>query len=266
MSFAPIIPASGLAGWEFLSRTRERQEESFARSPRIARMTDDFAASFNALRSADALVADRGTLRVVLGAFGLQDDLPNRAFIREVVGQGVADRGAIANRLSDSRYGALAASLSHLADGAGRPPPDGLAAQLVARFEASSFEVAVGRVDDAMRLSLAAARKLPEIAEGYRSETARWFAMLGDPPMREVIQTALGLPREFAGLDLDDQVARMQEASQRRFGTDSVRDLAAPEMVETITQRFLLMRQVQETQTALTGAATALTLLQGAGR
>lgn len=265
MSFQPIVPLGGLAGWEFLKRTQIRQENSFAASPRMARAAQDFARDFTKLRNVDDLVKNRQVLGVVLGAFGLQADLDNRAFIKKVIVDGATQASALGNRLADKRYLALARAMAHLAPGGSGTAPPNLGADLLKGFRTTTFEVAVGESNESMRLGLAFERKMPEIAASARSETARWFSVLGDPPTRRVLETALGLPREFAGLDIDDQVTRLREAALNRFGTSSVADLAQPEKIEEITRRFLLMDQLRGSQTGMSGAAIALGLLSPAG-
>jgi hypothetical protein len=54
-------------------------------------------------------VGDRRLLEVALGAFGLDDDIRNRFFIRKVLEEGTTSPSRrFANRLSDKRYLALA--------------------------------------------------------------------------------------------------------------------------------------------------------------
>lgn len=261
MSFQPIVPLGGLAGWEFLKRTQARQEASFASSPRIERVVQSFQRDFSTLRTVEDLVGNRQALDVVLGAFGLQADLENRAFIRKVISDGTSDRTALGNRLADKRYLAMAREMAHLAPGGSGMPPEGLANRLIKQYQTAEFEIAVGDSEETMRFALAFERNLPEIAAGARSETARWFAVLGDPPTRRVVETALGLPKEFAALDIDEQVIRLQDAARKRFGTESIAELAQPDMIETITRRFLLMDQLRASQAGMSGSAVALSLL-----
>ncbi|MCL1628093.1 DUF1217 domain-containing protein [Roseibaca sp. V10] len=265
MSFQPIVPLGGLAGWEFLKRTRERQENSFTASPRMSRLTRGFAQDFAKLRSAEDLVGNRQALDVVLGAYGLQADLENRAFIKKVITDGATDPRALSNRLADKRYNALARDMAHLAPGGTGQAPQDLAEQLLGRFRTMAFEVAVGDSNESMRLGLAFERKLPEIAAASQSDAAQWFSVLGDLPTRRVIETALGLPKEFASLDIEEQAERLRAAARKRFGTDAMTELAKPEMIAQITQRFLLMEQVKASQTGMSGAAIALSLLSRAG-
>ncbi|NBB96811.1 MAG: DUF1217 domain-containing protein [Alphaproteobacteria bacterium] len=265
MSFQPVIPLGGVAGWEFLKRTRDRQEQSFVASPIMTQATGSFGGTFSKIRSAAELVENRQALKVVLGAFGLQDDLNNRAFIGKVISDGISQPDALANRLADKRYLSLARELAHLAPGGSGIAPPGLADSLVSRYQASEFEIAVGDSEENMRFALAYARRMPEIAGGGRSDAAQWFEILGDPPTRRVIETALGLPGEFAALDIDEQIVRLKAAAGTKFGVTKAADFAGPDMIETVTKRFLLMDQLRQSQAAMSGASVALTLLSQTG-
>lgn len=264
MSFMPVIPASGIAGWAFLSRTKIKQEASFNAAPQLQRDAAYFRNNLASITSAQDLVSDRRLLRVALGALGLQDDLNNRAFIRKIIEGGTNDRAALANRLADKRYFALAEAFSHLAGPTAAPVPSGLIDRILTQYRAREFEVAVGAQDQTMRLALSLQRELPQIAQGFSTPSAQWFAILGNPPLREILQTAMGFPKEFGQLDIDSQAARLRAATEKRFGSSDPQELSRPETLAKLTSRFLVMSQLRESQSALNGAATALTLLQNA--
>lgn len=266
MSFTPLIPTSGLAGWAFLTRTKERQEASFAATPAIDRAARYFQDKIAGIDTADGLVSDRRLLRVALGAFGLQDDLDNRAFIRKVIEEGTSDRGALANRLSDKRYLAFATAFAHLSPTSDTTRPPDLADRMVTQFKTRAFEVAVGEQDETMRLAMTLQRDMPGLVSQFGSDSARWYGLLGNPPLRKILETSLGLPKEFGALDVDEQVKRMRGAMQKRFGASEIEKLATPQMLEKLTRRFLVMSQLRDSQTAMTGAATALMLLQNIRR
>lgn len=266
MSFQPVIPISGLAGWALLNRTKDRQEASFNATPRLQRDEAYVRETLPKLRSVQDLVENRRLLRVALGAFGLQDDLDNRAFIRKIVEDGTADRSALANRLADKRYLAFAGAFEHLARPSATPMPEGQVDQIITQYRKREFEIAVGTQDQSLRLAMALQRELPQLADQYSSDTSRWFALLGNPPLREVLQTSLGLPKEFGKLDVDTQVARMRRAAEKHFGTSDLEQLGQAEALSAVTRRFLVMTQLRETQLSLSGSATALMLLQNARR
>ena len=89
----------------------------------------------------------------------------------------------------------------------------------------------------------------------------------GAAPLREVFQTALGLPDSFAALDLDRQLADFRDRAQATFGTESVADFADPEMRQKLIDRFLARDQAQAALAAGPGSgvrgAVALALLSG---
>jgi hypothetical protein len=261
MSFQPALPLGGVAGWGFLQRTKARQEAAFAASPVRQTEIDRFSARFEKINSAKDLVKDRATLRVVLGAFGLQDDLQNRAFIERVISEGVADRRALANRLADKRYAALATGLEHLGPNGSGKPDRALTKRIGADYLARSFEVAVGEQSQTFRLALAAERDFPAVLSNFVSDRARWFGILGNPPLRNVLETALGLPKEFANLNIEQQAERIKTATRQRFGAQSVEALVQPETLQRVIQRFLVMAELRETNNSF---STAWTLLENA--
>lgn len=262
MSFQPILPLSGLAGWAFLTRTQARQEASFNSSPILEREVETFRKALGGITTAQQLVEGRNVLKVALGAFGLQDDIDNRAFIRKVIEDGTTDRSALANRLSDKRYLAFAQAFSHLAQNNSTPPEADLADRVIAAYRSREFEIAVGEQDQDMRFALSLQRELPAVAKDYTTNSARWFAVLGNPPLREALQTSLGFPKEFGQLDVDAQVSRMQAAAQRKFGTSDIQILAEPDSLERITRDFLVMSQLRNMSTNMSSSTIALTLLQ----
>ena len=81
MTFQPVVQFGGHAGWAFLQRTETAQRDAFERSPSIERETTHFAENIGKIKSAEALVADHSLMKVALGAFGLEDDIQNKAFI-----------------------------------------------------------------------------------------------------------------------------------------------------------------------------------------
>ena len=263
--FTPVVPLGGLPGWALLSRTIDRQTALFNAAPALQRDTDHFLQSIAGIESAADLVSDRRVLRVALGAFGLQDDIDSRAFVRAIVEQGTGDREALANRMTDDRYRAFAGAFGHLSGDGGGPPPPGFGARIVDQFRRREFEVAVGAQDGALQLALNADRELAALAAGGGTDTALWFRILGTPPLRQTFETALGLPQSFGGLDLDRQLDELRSAAARQLDIASPRDLVDDGLREGLVRQFLLRDQVANV-TAASAQSIALTLLQSAPR
>ncbi len=260
MSFAPALPLSGYAGWRVLQTTLARQQAAFAESPAIARETAAFRDRIGTAGTAADLVGDRTLLKVALGAFGLQDDLPNRHFIGKVLEGGAADPDALANRLTDTRYRDLAAAFGLDSGGTPRTGLPGFGDRIAAGYVARAFEAAVGDRNDGFRLALNARRELPALAGDGGSTATKWFRVIGTPPLRALFEGAYGLPSSFGALDIDRQRQVLAERTEALFGGDSVDVFADPDAVEGLIRRYLVQPEIA------TGTATspAVRLLSGA--
>lgn len=261
MSFVPVIPATGFSGWRFLERTLDRQEESFARSPAGQRDEAYFRSRIAGISSADELVADRKLLRLALGAFGLSDDLPNRAFISKVLDSDTGDRGSFAHRLADKRYLELAKAFDFRNPMGPRTQDPSIVSGILQRSREMRFEEAVGQQNEDMRLALSMQRDLRRIAQQPGTEDTKWFTVLGTPSLRVVFETAYALPREFAGIDIDRQVSILRTRTDRLTGDPGISQFADPKALDTLIRRFFVGLDLAQVTTAVPGS-TALTLLQ----
>ncbi len=266
MSYQPVIPSTGLVGWRFLQRTHAAQFEAFNAAPQLQRDIDYFAETISQIRSAEDLVKDRRLLGVALGAFGLQDDIDNRYFIQKILSDGTHSDDALANRLTDERYRKLSKAFGF---GPGEIATTGLTGKMsdiVAQYRAQSFEVAVGEQDDSMRIALYAQRELGALAGKDVSEDAKWFSLMGLPPLRTMFETALGLPKAFGQIDIDQQLEVFRDKTRAMTGDPSVSQFSDPAMVEKLTTVYLARSQVAAMNSANSAGANALALLQSAQR
>jgi hypothetical protein len=262
MTFAPVIAGSGYAGWTFLQRTRASQASAFNKSPEIARDEDYFRANIGKVKTADQLVADRRLLKVALGAFGLEADLGNKAFIKKVLADGTLTTGAIANKLADKQYLKLSAAFGFGDFAVPSTQISTFADTILSAFRARQFETAVGEQDGDLRLALNAQRELATLATKSGTETVKWLGVLGNAPLKQVFSKALGLPSNIGAVDLDQQLAAFRDKAEAAFGSGTVSQFTDPAKVEGLIRRFLVRSQA-EAMSAQTGSgAAALAMLQ----
>lgn len=266
MSYQPVIPITGYAGWQFLARTRDAQQEAFDRSPAIARETAYFEERIGAVTSAQDLVSDRRLLAVALGAFGLDDDINNRFFLQKVLEDGTLDSSALANRLADKRYSAFSKAFGFGDFDTPSTVLSDFGAKITAQFRDRQFEIAVGRQDESMRLALGLERALDEIVATDTSADGRWYAVMGRPPVRQVFEAALGLPASFGALDLDRQLTGFRDKAGQRFGDGEVAQFADPARREELLRLFLARSEGTPAVPGTGGASVALSLLQSMAR
>lgn len=264
MTFQPVIPVGGYAGWQFLQRTAASQKETFVENVTLTRNTDNFRERIAGIQTAEDLVADRQLLEVALGAFGLDDDINNKAFIQQILESDTTDDASLANRLADKRYLALnqafgfggvlpLTNLTNFADG------------IIARYEDKQFQLSVGEQSNEMRLALNLSSELGDIVADTSSETAKWFGIMGSAPLRAVFEKALGFPTSFGSIDLDQQLVAFQDRAQAVFGTDQVADFMTEENQEKLI-RLYMIRSEAEAFAAQNQGSVALTLLQNLPR
>lgn len=257
------LVGSGLGAWNFLKATSERQMDALSKSALVGKKLDYFRQNIANVWSAEDLVADRRLLEVALTAFGLQDDLPNKAFVKKVLEEGTLDDRSFANRLADRRYFDMAKAF-----GFDLEPPNTVISifpsKIADKFVRQTFEAAAGNLDPDMRLALAFERDLPQLIETKKSEDAFWFTVMGTPPMRRVFETALGIPSVVSGLDVDRQVEIFKDRAQRVYG-GSLPERIGEVGADRIIRDFVLRADVANFAPAGVRGSVALSLLQSAG-
>lgn len=265
MPLAPALPLAGITGFRFLEATKEKQTELFNKSPDIQREIDYFLEKAPEITSSDGIVGDRRIMSVVLGAFGLDDDIDKAAFIRKVIDDGTFDERSFANRLVDPAYREMSAFLG-FGDVGGLLVFENTRSNIVSRYRERQFELAVGDVDLDMRLALNFKREAAEFAASGVNERTGWLQLLGSPPVRQVVETALNLPSEFGLIDLDQQVDELMDRSSNIFEFSDPSELANPEVLSAFVDRFLLQQQVRNgISTSTSSGSVALSLLSASG-
>ena len=134
MTFSPTVLGSGVGGYAYLKRTRDAQQGLFQNSAVVSRETKAFAEKIERVETSDQLMADRAVLKVALGAFGLSEDINNRAFIKKILDSDLSDTKSLANRLADKRYLAFAQAFNFASPDGPRLPDAAASGELSERM------------------------------------------------------------------------------------------------------------------------------------
>ena len=258
MSFAPAIPVGGIGGLRFLERTDEVQRATHARSPEIQRNIAYFSENISKITTAEELVNDRRLLTVVLGAYGLGDEVDKRAFVHKILEEGVETSETLGSRLNNQSYIDMTKALRFDREGFSRTGSPSLRDDVISKYLSQSYEIAVGEQDQSLRLALDFKRRGAEIAD------RGWYAVLGDRPTRAVLETALNIPSDAAGIDIDKQKELFEERALSVLGTLDPSALSDPAIMDKIVSRFLVLEQASNGPSATTPGFTALTLISNA--
>ncbi|OED49202.1 flagellar protein [Rhodobacteraceae bacterium (ex Bugula neritina AB1)] len=189
MSFTPYVFGTGISGWSFLQRTQAQQQEVYEKSPILDRQVQDFKERITSIQSPEELLDDYSLLQVTLGAFGLDEDINNRAYIQKVLESDPSDSGSFVNRLNDSRYLALATTF-------GFNSPDG--PQLPGAGAGSEF-ASISTPDDLLSNSTLLTKALDNV--GLKGmENNQFF-------LQQVLESDLSDPESFANKLSDTRIA-----------------------------------------------------------
>ena len=264
MVFRPAIPLSGIAGYNFLQATYDKQLTAFSESSQIQNDREYFEEGLAEPIAVEDLLSDRRLLRVTLTAFGLAGEETKGGLVRRVL-ESVADPDdSLLERLNNPDYERFAEAFQPDADGNISISSETIA-ELATQFETELFEAAVGEVDSDQRLGLNYQSDIATLVGSDSSDTAILFRLLGNVPVRSLLEGALNLPDAFQSLPIERQAEELQEQLQSKFGITDLNDLTSPENIDRVITRFHGIQSALRGPDSLTPGAVALTLLTGVG-
>ena len=264
MSYQPIVPFSGYAGWVVLQRTKDTQQAAFNNSAEIQREADYFRENISKIHSAEELVSDYRLLKVALGAFGLDDDINNKFFVEKVLDEGTLNKESLSNKLSDKRYYEFSKAFGF---GDFDTPNTVLSTfpdEILSAYQEKQFQIAVGDQDQNMRLAMNLDDDLTALVEKDTTENGRWYSIMGNEALRTVFETALGLPSSISGLDLDQQLTNFRDKAEQYLGSSEVSQFSDPAKKDELVKLFLIRSELNSGASGTSAASNALALLTGA--
>jgi hypothetical protein len=227
-----VSVSSSLLQYLTVSKDLAQSEANFSKSsPTFQNDVAHFRAALPNIKSVDDLLSDRTTLKVALGAFGLDSQVDAKGLIRAILTQDPNASSSYVNRLIDPRYKQFVTAFSSLAtDGGAGVNAAGFADAIVNAYEVDQFETAQGAQDPAVREALYFARTAGKVTSTLQ--------ILGDRTLADVVRTAQGLPAAFSALDPTQQVGMLTRAG---FDPTKLQD---PAFVQKYVARYLTLYDI----------------------
>ena len=186
-----------------------------------------YQANASSVKSVDDLLNNRKLLTVALGAYGLESQVNAKALLRKLLSEDPTASTSLASRMADNRYKSFATAFASLrSDGGAAIGHANSISKVVAAYQASQYEKAIGRNDTAARQALYFARNAA-------AATGSVYQVLTDTTLGAVVRGAYGLPKETAALDVKAQVRQLQA-----HGFDYTK-LADATYVKSLINKFL---------------------------
>ena len=216
-----IPPSQALRSAE---ANEKRDVAQVARQPEVKRVTDAFAKAVAKATSPDALLRDPAALEVILTANGLGDQLGRNALAREALTSDASKPDALANRLSDTRWAKAAKLYDFARAGLSLIRKPGVVESLANGYAEVKWRQSLDKATPGLSNALTFRARASSVTSA--------LDILGDPVLREVVTTALKIPKQIAFQPLTAQ----SNAITTRLDIARLKD---PSFVDKFSQRYL---------------------------
>lgn len=241
-SATPALSSNPVTALQIAQTTQTQAVAKEAKVPQVSRDVAAFTKAVLAAKTPADLLKNPTVMKVLLTANGLADQLGYPALAQKALLSNVSDPKSLANQLTDSRWKAAAQTYSFATKGLS-----------VIQNPSTISTIANGYAEVLWRQSLDAGTPGLSNALSFRQSASTITSVdqiLGDPILRNVVTTALGIPQEIAFQDIGAQ----EKAISSRIDITKFKD---PKFVDTFTQRYLMAAS----QSASTSQPTDLTSL-----
>jgi hypothetical protein len=196
-----------------------------AAQPAVKRALDAFTAGVSGAKSVQQLLANPAVMQVLLTANGLGDQVPYTALAVKALQSSLTDPKSLANTLTDTRWKPVVQTYDFANSGL-----------KIIQTPTVLSTIANAYAEVTWRQSLDATTPGLSNALTFRGEASTITSVdqiLGDPVMRTVVTTALGIPEEIAFQPIEAQ----EKAISTQLDITKFKD---PKYVESFVQRYLL--------------------------
>lgn len=247
-----VLSISGLnsqLALTLIDSTRDRQLETLRGEPQHARAAETFRERIAGITSPKEFVQDFEVYSFVMRAFDLEDQIFGKGMIRKILESDPTDQTSLVNRLTDARFGELHAALG-FTTGLGAQSPDFSNTAWQDGIVEQYFERAFTKGYAEQNETVGTVLEFREKFVGLNS----WYDVLKDTDLTEFFQTALNLPSELSGLDVDKQAEILADKYD-------LSKLADPAERDRLITRYVAISEALNPQ-GFSANSSALTVLQ----
>lgn len=202
------------------------------------------------VETVEDLLADRGIVDVVLGAYGFDPKTVTDDFLKKIFASDLGDRKSFVNQQGDNNWAELVASFNFDGEGKltrstlGTVQQRGETLETINLFMRQTLEENEGQSSEAVRLALYFERTAPTITSAYD--------IIADSALTEVFRTIYGFSEDFSNMDVDAQAKAIKSKLD-------LADLQDPKKLQRLIERYTAM---YDTANA-TFDSTAVSILSG---
>ncbi|HEV2565690.1 MAG TPA: DUF1217 domain-containing protein [Microvirga sp.] len=192
----------------------------------VKRDTEYYLANISKVKTIDAFVKDYRLFNYAMKAYGLDDMIYAKAFMKKLLTEGVSSSTSMANKMTDPRYKEFAKAFDFAAKGDKATSQASATTEAVSKYYQQTLENKEGEQNEGVRLALYFKRKASTITSP--------MGLLADKGLLKFVQTTFNIPKEASKADLDLQVRNLEKHI-------NIQDLQDPKKVDKLIQRFSAM-------------------------
>jgi len=224
-----------------------RYQKNEAAKPAVKNATAYYQANIGKVTTISQFVGNYRLLSYALQAYGLGDQINNKALVTQVLQQGATSSKALANTLPNANWKAFATAFNFASKGTAAPSSSASVKTTTSDYVEQQLESDQGSSNTGVGLALYFARVAPTITNSLQ--------ILADKNLLEVVQTIFNIPEAANASQIDQQATEIQKLMP-------VADLQNPAKLKNLVERFTAQYDVLY-GTGGTNASTPLTMSNG---
>jgi hypothetical protein len=221
-----------------------------AAQPMVKTTVAAFTQAVKSAKSMAQLLATPAFMNVLLTANTMSDQIGYTALATKALTSNLSDPHSLANTLTDTRWKTLAQTYNFSATGLASFKQPATIAAIANAYATATWQTSQDSVTPGLSNALA-----------FKAQAATITSVdqiLGNPTMRTVVTTALGIPRQIAFQDLYAQ----EQAISTRL---DITQFKKPAFVESFVQRYLIANAANASSSSATAPDLTALAVQGQG-
>ena len=205
-----------------------------AAQPMVQHAINAFTQAVNSAKSMTQLLANPAFMNVLLTANGMSDQIGYTALATKALTSNVSDPNSLVNQLSDTRWKTLAGDYNFSATGLASFQNPATIASIANLYATNTWETSQDSVTPGLSNALA--------FKATASTITSVDQILGDPTMRTVVTTALGIPEQIAFQDLERSGTRDQhQGRHQELPEPEIRRNICPAISDRQRSKFIVV-------------------------
>lgn len=254
---SPVSTSSGPGGLnpitalKIAQANQKKDVTNEAKAPQVSRDITTFTAAVKKATSAKQFLQNPVVLKVLLTANGLGSEAKYPALAQQALMSNPADPNSLANKLAhtNSQWLSVAQTYDFATKGLSIVQDPKVLSTITNGYAEVKWRQSLDKQTPGLSNALYALKN----AKNFTSAVQ----ILGDPVMRNVVTTALGIPQQIAFQDLGAQ----ERAINNRL---NVGDFQKPNFVQSFIDRYLVTKQASAQTSASSGSTNLVRIAASA--